>query len=157
MVLDRALGDEQLSGDLSVCVSARRKARNLGLPGRELVERVHGPFAGMLAGRQQLAFGTELERLGAHDGERLERGAQLLPGVEAATFAAQPLPVEKMSPGELESGEHVAPGQEAECELQVRERARVAGDLHLASGEEMQGRVVPHLEGDDVAVSSGGD
>jgi hypothetical protein len=52
------------------------------------------------------------------------------------------------------AGEHVAPGQEAERELQVHERARVAGDLHLASGEEMQGIVVPHLEGNDVAVST---
>ena len=43
--------------------------------------------------------------------------------------------------------------QEAERELQVHECARVASDLHLASGEEMQGLVVPHLERDDVAVS----
>ena len=50
----------------------------------------------------------------------------------------------------------MAPRQEAERELQVHECARVASDLHLASGEEMQGLVVPHLERNDVAVSSAG-
>ena len=39
----------------------------------------------------------------------------------------------------------------------MHECARVAGDLHLASGEEMQGLVVPHLEGNDVAVSAAGE
>src|SRR6202035_5725586 len=78
-------------------------ARNLSILGRELVQCVHGPFAGTLACRQQLAFGAARERLGAHAGERLKRGAQLLSGVEAATFAAQPLPVKQVSPGELES------------------------------------------------------
>jgi hypothetical protein len=58
VVLDGALGDEQLSGDFSIGVSVRRKARNLGLLGRELVERVDGPLAGTLAGGQQLAFGA---------------------------------------------------------------------------------------------------
>ncbi len=52
------------------------------------------------------------------------------------------------------AGEHVAPRQEAERELQVHERARVARDLDLASGEQMHRLVVPQLERDDVAVSS---
>ena len=58
-------------------------------------------------------------------GERLERGAQLLSGVEAAAFAAQPLPVQKVRPGELES--HTGTGE-------VRDRLAVQalGDLALA-------------------------
>ena len=103
VVLDGGRADEQLSGDFSIGVSLRHQARNLGLLGRELVECVHGPFAGTLACRQQLALGAVRERLGARAGERLKRGAQMLSGVEAAAFAAEPLPVKKVSPGELES------------------------------------------------------
>ena len=51
----------------------------------------------------------------------------------------------------------MAPRQEAERELQVRECARVAGFLHLASSEEMQSLVVPHLECNDVAVDTAGE
>ena len=47
-----------------VCPS-RGKAGDLRLLRRELVERVHGPFAGALARGQQLAFGAARERLGA--------------------------------------------------------------------------------------------
>ncbi len=79
------------------------QARDLGLLGRELVARLHGAFAGMLAGCQQLAFGAARERIGAHARERLERDPQLRSGVEAATFASQPLAVQKVGPGELES------------------------------------------------------
>ena len=50
-----------------------------------------------------VVFGAVRERLGAHAGERLKRGAQMLSGVEAAAFAAEPLPVKKVSPRELES------------------------------------------------------
>ena len=57
----------------------------------------------MLARRQQLALGTTYECLGAHARELLERGAQLPSGVDAAAFAPQPLPVEKVSPGELQA------------------------------------------------------
>src|SRR6478672_12701110 len=69
VVLDGARADEQLSGDLPIGVSVRRKARDLRLLGRELVERVHGPLAGPLTGGQQLAFGATRERLHPHAGE----------------------------------------------------------------------------------------
>jgi hypothetical protein len=49
---------------------------------------------------------------------------------------------------------HVTPRQEAERELQMRERARVASDLNLAGGEQMHSFVVPELERDHVAVST---
>jgi hypothetical protein len=55
------------------------------------------------------------------------------------------------------AGEHLAPRQKAQRELQVHESPRVAGGLHLASREEMQGLVVPHLERNDVAVSGARD
>src|ERR1700761_3552228 len=70
VVLDGARADEQSSGDLSIGVSVRRKARNLGLLRGQLVERIHGSLAGTLACGQQLAFGAASERLGAHAGER---------------------------------------------------------------------------------------
>ena len=54
VVLDRARADEELRGDLAVGVALRREARDLRLLRRELVERVDGPLAGMLACRLQL-------------------------------------------------------------------------------------------------------
>ena len=59
----------------------RREAHDLRLLRGELVECVHGSFAGTLACRQQLAFGAARVRLGAHPGERLKCGAQMLSGV----------------------------------------------------------------------------
>src|SRR5439155_12994186 len=102
VVLDGACADEQPGCDLSVGLPLRREARDLRLLRGELVERVHGSFAGPLTGRQQLAFGAAGERLGAHARELLERSAQLASGVEAAAFATQPLHVQKVSPCELE-------------------------------------------------------
>ena len=58
VVLDSARADEQSSCDLSVRLPLGGKARDLRLLRGELVERVHGPFAGALACRQQLAFGA---------------------------------------------------------------------------------------------------
>src|SRR6266480_4774333 len=57
----------------------------------------------MLAGRQQLALGPVPERVGADARKGRERDSQLLSRVEAATFAAQPLAVQKLCPGELDS------------------------------------------------------
>jgi 3-methyladenine DNA glycosylase/8-oxoguanine DNA glycosylase len=51
----------------------------------------------------------------------------------------------------------VAPRQKAERELQVTERPGVARDLHLATGEEVHGLVVPQLERNHVAVSVPGE
>ncbi|MDE3131297.1 MAG: hypothetical protein KGL16_09095, partial [Acidobacteriota bacterium] len=50
-------------------------------------------------------------------------------------------------------GQHLAAGQEAERELQVRERAAVARCLDLPRRQAMQGRVVPQLERHDVGVA----
>ena len=55
------------------------------------------------------------------------------------------------------AGEKVGPGEEVERELQVHERARVAGELNLASGQGMPGLGVPQLEGDDGAGSGTGE
>src|SRR5258706_66055 len=47
--------------------------------------------------------------------------------------------------------------REFERELQVHERARVAGEPNLASGERMPGLEIPQFEGDDRARSSTGE
>src|SRR5437764_442081 len=52
VVLDGACADEQPGCDLSVGLPLRREARDLRLLRGELVERVHGSFAGPLTGRQ---------------------------------------------------------------------------------------------------------
>src|SRR5438105_13905996 len=103
VVLDGACADEQSRCDLSVRLPLRGEARDLRLLRGELVERVHGPFAGTLTCRQQLAFGAAGERLGADAGELLKGGAQLLSSVEAAPLATQPPPVENVSLGGVHS------------------------------------------------------
>ena len=58
-------------------------------------------LADALAGGQQLTLGALGERLGAHAREQLERGAQLVAGVDAAPLASQPLAIEQVGPREL--------------------------------------------------------
>src|SRR5206468_4247661 len=58
-------------------------------------------FADALAGGPQLTRGARGERLGANAREQLERGAQLLAGVQAAPLAPQPLAIEQVGPHEL--------------------------------------------------------
>lgn len=125
MVLDGALGDEELSGDLSVRGSLRGEARDLLLLGSELVDRIHGPFAGALAGRQQLPFGAGSERFCAHASEHLSGGAQMLSGVETAALASQPLPVKEVGSGKLKP--HTGTG-----EVHDRLAVQALGDLALA-------------------------
>ena len=79
-----------------------RQPRDLGLLGGELAAGLDGALAGRLAGGQQLARGALGERLGAHRGEQLVRGAQLLARVEAAALAAQPFAVEQVRASELQ-------------------------------------------------------
>ena len=54
------------------------------------------------------------------------------------------------------AGEDVASGKKTERELQVYQRARVAGKLYLASGQHMKGFRIPELDGNDDAGSSAG-
>jgi uncharacterized protein (DUF2236 family) len=71
VVLDGTLGDEELSRDLSVRHSVRGKARDPLLLRGELVERIHGPLAGALAGIQQTGPTPPAPyhpRMGADDG-----------------------------------------------------------------------------------------
>jgi hypothetical protein len=96
----------------------------------ELVQGVHGSLAGTLARCLQLAFGAMSERLRAHAGERLERWAQLLPRVDTATLTAQPLPIQKAGPGELESH---ARTREMRDRLAVQSVEALGGTMKLDS------------------------
>ncbi len=69
--------------------------------GGELLAGLDGALADALAGGQQLALGASCERLDPHRTEHLTRSAQLLPGVEAPAFTAEPFAIEEMRPGEL--------------------------------------------------------
>ena len=72
-----------------------------------------GPLAGAFAGGQQLDAGPFGEGLGAHRGEHLMRGAQLLARVAAAALAAQPFAVHQVGAGELGS----RPGTAFRCSM----------------------------------------
>src|SRR4051812_23285753 len=74
---------------------------NLGLLRGQLLAALDPAFADALARRPELAFGARGERLGADAREQVERGAQVLAGVEAAPLAPQPLAVEEVGPREL--------------------------------------------------------
>jgi hypothetical protein len=106
-----------------------------------LPQSIDSAFAGALSRREQLAFGAARECLGAHAAERLKRGAQLLAGVAAAPFAAQPLPVEKLRPGKLETSP--APG-----EIHDRLAVETVGDWNAA---DLDGRTSSEIDADLVA------
>src|SRR5207244_7804098 len=80
----------------------------LPILGGEPAAGLDGAFAGGLAGGQQLALGALGEPLGAHCGEHLVGGAELLARVHASALAAKPLAVEEVSSGELDADAGVA-------------------------------------------------
>src|SRR4051812_31390252 len=69
----------------------------------EIVARVRAAFPDAFARRQQLSLGPPGEPLGAHAREHLERGAQLIAGVDAAPLPAQPLAVQEVCAGEIDA------------------------------------------------------
>jgi hypothetical protein len=97
------LADEQPLADGGVRKAVAGQSRNLSLLGGELLARFDGALADALAGGLQLTLGARDECLRAHAREQLERGAQLVAGVEAAPLATQPLAVEQVGPCELQA------------------------------------------------------
>src|SRR6202521_5024366 len=102
VVLDCARTDEQLSGDLSVRVSLRHKARDLCLLRRQLTKAIDGAFSSMLAGRFQLDACAPGERLHAEVGEEVMRRPQLTACIKASALTSQPLAVEEVSACEID-------------------------------------------------------
>jgi hypothetical protein len=74
---------------------------DLGLASGELGGGPGGALAYPLADGALLAPGSIREPVGSHGGENLVRRAQLLPGVDAAVLAVQPLAVEQIRAPEL--------------------------------------------------------
>ena len=91
----------------------------------ELVARVDGALARLLARGQKLAAGALGERLQADRVEHRVGGAQLLARVHAPALAAQPLAVEQVRAGELRS-------QPGPAEAVDRVAVRAVGGLALA-------------------------
>src|SRR4051812_17356314 len=121
--------DEQPGADLRIRKAVTCEPRDLSLLGGELVVAfdagLDAALADMLTRRQELALGAPGERLGAHACEHLERGAQLLAGVDAAALTSQPFPVEEVSPGELEPDKGAG-------EMRDRLAVQTVGDIALA-------------------------
>src|SRR5271165_4038585 len=101
VVVDGGGAQEQLPGDVPVALALADQPGDLRLLRRELGFGLGGPLAGAFAGGQQLDPGPFGERPGAHRGEHLVRGAELLAGVAAAALAAQPLAVHQVGAGQL--------------------------------------------------------
>ena len=95
------LADQRPLADLGVRHSVAGESRDLSLLRGELFARFDGAFADALAGGRQFALGASGERLNPHHGEHLERGAQRVAGVDAASFAPQPLAVEQVGAGQV--------------------------------------------------------
>ena len=91
--LDGMGADEQLGGDLLVGVPVPGELGDLGLPGGEVGEGLHGALAHGFPGGQQLAAGAFGEPVHAHRGQHLVRGAKLLAGIDTAISPAEPFPV----------------------------------------------------------------
>ena len=101
MGFDGAGAEEQLGGDLpevapvatirAMCCSWAVSAS----VGRAVRLRGCSPVA------RQLAGGTGGERVGAHVGQHVVGGAELVAGVQAAAFAPQPLAVDQVRPGQV--------------------------------------------------------
>src|SRR5437763_1279124 len=88
---------------IAVGEAVPREPRDLSLVRGEIVTGVHAAFPDAFAGRQELSLGARGECLGAHAREHLERGAQLLARVEAATLAPQPFAVDEVGAREREA------------------------------------------------------
>src|SRR4029077_1798212 len=93
--VDRVRADKQLSGDLSVGATFRRKSCDLRLLRSELVSRIRGPPPGTLPRRLQLAMCALGERVHAEVVEHLVSDPQLPASVRVTTLTSEPLAVKK--------------------------------------------------------------
>src|SRR4051795_10793440 len=101
MPLDSPRAEEELRPDLRVRQPIGGKQRDLPLLRGQIVASLDGPPTHLLAGGLKLFAGALGERLHADRGQHLVGRAQLVARVDPAVLAAQPLPVEQMSAGEL--------------------------------------------------------
>src|SRR5215207_5162435 len=98
---DGAWAEEQPRADLWVRQSLACQLRDMPLLCREFVARLGAALAHMLAGGHELLAGALGERVHPDRREHRMRFAEFLPGVNAAMFATQPLPVMQMRSREL--------------------------------------------------------
>ena len=103
VVLDGARADEQLRRDLAVGVALSWESRDLRLLRGELVERLDRSLAGVLTGRRELDPCALGERLHPEVREQFVGEPELRPGVQPTARAPQPLAVEEMRPGKVET------------------------------------------------------
>src|SRR3954468_3236776 len=98
---DGPRAEEELCADLGVRQALAGEPRDLALLRGQIVASLDGSPPHLLAGGLKLLAGALGERLHADRGQHLVGRAQLVARVDPAVLAAQPLPVEQMSPGEL--------------------------------------------------------
>src|ERR687898_3229940 len=101
MPFDRAGADEEAGPDLRVGQSVTGEAGDLLLLRRELVARLGGALANLLARGEQLMARSIREPLRAHGREHVVRAAQLVAGVDPPVLAAQPLAIQEVRAREL--------------------------------------------------------
>lgn len=101
MPFDCARAEEQPRADVRVRNTLAGESRDLPLLGCQIVPRLHGSLADLLARRKKLCMRAIRERLHPDRDEHLVSRAQLLARVDSATLAAQPLAVEQVPTREL--------------------------------------------------------
>src|SRR4051812_39624356 len=101
MPLDRARAQEEPAGDLGIRVALSRQLRDLDLLRCQLVAGLRSAFAHRRAGRFELSAGTLRERAHADRRQHAMRRPEVLAGIDAPAFAAQPFAVEQMGAGQL--------------------------------------------------------
>src|SRR4051794_4794800 len=101
MPLNGPRAEKQPRTDLPIRKPIARQARDLALLRRQVVAALDRPLAYLAARSQQLVTCALGKRLHPDRHEHFVGGAELLARIDPAILAAQPLPVEQMSPGEL--------------------------------------------------------
>src|SRR5215210_9225028 len=101
MPLDGTRAEEEPRTDLRIGQALTGESSDLPLLRGEVIARLDRTLAHLLASHLQLSACALGESLHADRRELVVRSTELDPRVDPAVLAAQPLPVEQMSPGEL--------------------------------------------------------
>src|SRR3954451_7262434 len=125
MPLDGARAEEEPGPDVRTRQALAGQTRKLPLLSGENVARRDGPLAHFLPRRKQLPSGPLAESLRPDRRELVVGGTEFDTRVDPAVLAAQPLPVEQMSSGEVRT----PPGP---CQSLDRLLMQALGPLTLA-------------------------
>jgi len=155
VVLDRGRADEQLRRGLTVGVTLDDQPGDLGFLRRQRQGRFRSSGSRMAAGGLELGPGPLGEALGAHAGERVGGGAELVAGLPAAALAPQPLPVDQVAPRQV--GRRVGAAQHLDRPAVLLFCLVVRSEQRPAAGEAAEAQSSVSCGGPGGQATEGGD